>query len=360
MPSLKNIRFEYVKRNLVFRFDAGTSRGVLKTKTVYWIKAFETQNDSIIGWGEAAPLVKLSPDDRPDFEQVLEEMLLKLEIETWEMEENSILNQVSDLIPFHLPSVRFGVETALLDLLNGGKKKIVQNDFYDLKKSLPINGLIWMGDEGFMKEQIDQKLGEGFDCIKMKIGAIDFRKELDLLAYIRSNYPPSKITLRVDANGAFTPAEALDKLKALDEFSLHSIEQPIIAGQNQEMRKLCETSPLPIALDEELIGIERKGDLLDGIMPPFIILKPSLLGGIKETREWIAEAEKRSIGWWMTSALESNVGLNAISQLTSQYSPEMPQGLGTGKLFHNNLESPLVVEKGNILYKSGIDWEEPS
>ncbi|MBN3583097.1 o-succinylbenzoate synthase [Algoriphagus aestuarii] len=360
MSSNKILQFEYIKRDLVFRFDAGTSRGVLKTKTVFWIKVFSGLNKNVVGWGEVAPLVKLSPDDRPDFEKVLDEVLKRLELETWELDEKSILDMVSELIPFHLPSIRFGVETAMLDLMNGGKKRIFKNDFFDLQKAIPINGLIWMGDEVFMKEQIDQKLEEGFNCIKMKIGAIDFRKELDLLAYIRSNFSPSVITLRVDANGAFNPEDALDKLNALDEFSLHSIEQPIAAGQHQEMRKLCETSPLPIALDEELIGVEGKGNLLDDILPPFLILKPSLLGGIKETREWIEEAEKRSIGWWMTSALESNIGLNAISQLTSQFRPTLPQGLGTGKLFHNNLRSPLTVEKGEILYHSDITWEDPS
>jgi len=345
---------------LIFRFDAGTSRGVLKTKEVYWIKAFEERNPKIIGWGEAAPLLKLSPDDRPDFEQVLNHELQKLESLTWEMEEGALLNQVSELIPFELPSIRFAVETAMLDLIHGGKKKILDNCFLEELKPIPINGLIWMGDDAFMKKQIDEKLEQGFECIKMKIGAIDFQKELELLHYIRASYSSDDITLRVDANGAFSAKEALNKLEALQEFSLHSIEQPIATGQIREMKSLCSKTNLPIALDEELIGVFEKGDLLDQIQPQFIILKPSLLGGIKETREWIIEAKKRNIGWWMTSALESNIGLNAICQLTSQYNPELPQGLGTGKLFHNNLNSPLAVNIGQIEYNPKVSWEEPA
>lgn len=354
------IQFDYIKRNLIFRFDAGTSRGVLKSKEVFWIKAFQKDKPEFIGWGEAAPLVKLSPDDRPDFEEILCAYLAKLSKLDWGRDELSILKAISEEVPFNLPSIRFGFETAVLDLLNGGIKRILKNDFFDHLKPLPINGLIWMGDEGFMRDQIDQKLEEGFACIKMKIGAIDFGQELELLQYIRSNYGPEEVTLRVDANGAFAPDEALGKLQRLSSLSLHSIEQPIVAGQIDIMAELCLQTPLPIALDEELIGVKEKGLLLDQIKPQYIILKPSLLGGIKETREWIQEAEAREIGWWMTSALESNVGLNAITQLTSQYKPDLPQGLGTGKLFENNLASPLMVSSGQINYNPKIFWEQPS
>ena len=360
MSNHTRISFSYIRRKLVFRFDAGTSRGVLKTKEVFWIKASSAENPKVIGWGEAAPLVKLSPDDRPDFESKLEDFLVKLSQLEWVMSEENVLNQVSEAIPFDFPSIRFGVEVAVLDLMNGGNKQILQNDFRDQYQPMPINGLIWMGEAQFMKDQIDQKLKEGFNCIKMKIGAISFEKELELLSYIRSQYAADQITLRVDANGAFSPEVALEKLTRLAELSIHSIEQPIRAGQSEEMRKLCEISPLPIALDEELIGVEEKEPLLKTIAPQFIILKPSLLGGIKETREWISVAEKHGIGWWMTSALESNIGLNAICQLTSQYSPEIPQGLGTGKLFENNLGSPLTVRKGEIIYDPIKAWEEPT
>lgn len=354
------LQFSYIKRTLIFRFDAGTSRGVLKTRDVYWIKAWDPKNPEVTGWGEAAPLIKLSPDYRDDFEVVLGEMLEKLSLETLEHDQNAMLLKLKKLIPFKLPSIRFGLEAAILDWLNGGKKRILTNDFFDAQKPIPINGLIWMGDREFMIEQIDQKLKDGFNCIKMKIGAIDFDQEIALLAYIRSRFSPEQIMLRVDANGAFTPDEALQKLNRLVEFDIQSIEQPIPAGNWEEMKKLCKVTPLAIALDEELIGVKDKEPLLDQIQPQHIILKPTLVGGILETQEWIKLAEERNIGWWMTSALESNIGLNAISQLASTFGSDIPQGLGTGKLYHNNLESPLEIQSGFIRYKPEICWENPS
>jgi o-succinylbenzoate synthase len=335
------LQFSYIKRTLVFRFDAGTSRGVLKTRDVFWIKAIDPKNPNAAGWGEAAPLVKLSPDFRDDFEFVLQKTLERMNQEAWESELQAVLLKLKALIPFELPSIRFGLETAVLDLLNGGQKRILKNEFFD------------------MLEQIDQKLGEGFNCIKMKIGAIDFAQEIELLRYIRSRFSPEQITLRVDANGAFAPVEALQMLDKLAEFDIQSIEQPIPAGNWAEMKKLCAVTPLAIALDEELIGVAGKDQLLDQIQPQYIILKPTLLGGILETQEWIQLAEERNIGWWMTSALESNIGLNAISQLASTYDSCIPQGLGTGKLYHNNLESPLEVRSGFIRYDPEIVWESP-
>lgn len=360
MPVSAFVRFEYIKRTLQFRFDAGTSRGVLRSKDVFWIKAFRAESPEICGWGEAAPLVKLSPDDRPDFEEVLAKVLKQMKSIAWKMEENFILEKFKEVIPFELPSIRFGMETALLDLKNGGKKKLFDNPFYDRNQPIPINGLIWMGDREFMLEQIDKKIEEGYDCIKVKIGAIDFDQELELLRYIRNRFSQEQITLRVDANGAFPKEYALLKLSKLAELGIHSIEQPIAAGNVEAMRKLCEATPLPIALDEELIGVESKGELLDRIKPQYIILKPTLVGGILETREWIRLAEERGIGWWMTSALESNIGLNAIAQLTSTFNPTIHQGLGTGKLYHNNLESPLEIKTGLIQYSAEKSWEEPS
>lgn len=360
MINTVQLQFSYLKRTLVFRFDAGTSRGVLKTRDVFWIKAFDPESPEIIGWGEAAPLVKLSPDYREDFEVVLAKTLQKMSVESWEMNADSVLFRLKELIPFEFPSVRFGLETAILDWLHGGKKRILENEFYDIHKPIPINGLIWMGDREFMLQQIDQKLSEGFDCIKMKIGAIDFEKEIELLRYIRSRFSPDKITLRVDANGAFSPEEALNKLKRLAELEIHSIEQPIPTGDWKAMQKLCEITPLPIALDEELIGLAEKEELLDKIKPQHIILKPTLVGGILETQEWIRLAEEREVDWWMTSALESNIGLNAISQLASNFKPKIPQGLGTGKLYHNNLDSPLEIHSGYIHYNSSKAWETPA
>lgn len=360
MVNSVQLQFSYIKRTLIFRFDAGTSRGVLRTRDVFWIKAWDSQNAEISGWGEAAPLINLSPDYRPDFEVILGKMLDKLNKESWECSQSSVLLKLKECIPFGLPSIRFGLETAILDWMNGGKKRILKNDFFDNQQPIPINGLIWMGDRDFMLEQIDQKLNEGFNCIKMKIGALDFEQEISLLSYIRSRFSPEQITLRVDANGAFPPDEALEKLKKLAQFGIQSIEQPISAGNRQEMRKLCSATPLAIALDEELIGVKEKEELLDQVQPQHIILKPTLLGGILETQEWIKLAESRNIGWWMTSALESNIGLNAISQLAATFGSPIPQGLGTGKLYHNNLESPLEIKSGFIRYNPEVLWENPS
>lgn len=354
------ITFEYLKRTLVFKFEAGTSRGILRTKEVFWIKAFHPGSPEIAGWGEAAPLVKLSLDDRADFEQVLGKTLEEASEMSWEENPKLVLDQLGEFVSFGLPSIRFALETAILDLKNGGKKQVLGRDFYEGKKAIPINGLIWMGEKDFMLAQIKEKLEQGFDCIKMKIGAIDFQQELDLLDYIRSRYSKDQVTLRVDANGAFSVEEALEKLGLLSNYELHSIEQPIPAGNWKAMKQLCAASPIPIALDEELIGVRDKAELLDGIRPQHIILKPTLLGGIVETKEWIALAEARGIGWWMTSALESNIGLNAIAQLADSLHASIPQGLGTGKLYQNNLESPLEIEQGHIRYNPNIPWEQPS
>jgi o-succinylbenzoate synthase len=360
MSSPASLSFSYHKRTLQFRFEAGTSRGVMRTRDVFWIKVCRQGDLDQVGWGEAAPLAGLSPDFGPNFETLLAGILQEASARTWDLEEESVLQQVKSLVPFSLPSLRFGLETALLDLANGGKKRILANLFFDQGTPIPINGLIWMGTKEFMLQQINQKLEEGFACLKMKIGAIDFTQELELLRYIREQEAAKNLVLRVDANGAFSALEALGKLEQLQDFGIHSIEQPIGVGQWEAMRELALKSPIPIALDEELIGKSNKEEVLDFIKPQFIILKPSLLGGILETREWIRLAEARRIGWWMTSALESASGLNAISQLTSTYLPSLPQGLGTGKLYDNNLESPLVVQSGEIRYEQSGTWETPS
>ena len=355
-----HLTFSYLKRTLLFRFEAGTSRGVMHTRDVFWIKVHRTGDLDQVGWGEAAPLVGLSPDFLPDFEKVLGRLLAMANQRSWDLEEESLLQQVKALVPFSLPSIRFGLETALLDFLNGGRKRILANTFFDQGAPIPINGLIWMGTKEFMLQQINQKLGEGFTCLKMKIGAIDFAQELEILRYIREQEAAKNLVLRVDANGAFSIQEAMGKLELLQNFGMHSIEQPIAVGQWKAMRELAAKSPIPIALDEELIGKLDKEEVLNSIQPQYLILKPSLLGGILETREWIDFAEKMGIGWWMTSALESAIGLNAISQLTSTYLPSLPQGLGTGKLYDNNLTSPLVVQFGEIQYEQEGIWETPS
>ena len=257
-------------------------------------------------------------------------------------------------------SVPFGFETAFLDLENGGKRIIYKNDFSLNQKTIPINGLVWMGDKEFMNKQIKEKLKTGFSCIKMKIGAIDFNAEVELLKSIRNEFSSKEIELRVDANGAFNPKNALEKLKRLSALEIHSIEQPIKQGQIEEMADLCAKTPLPIALDEELIGVftsEEKEKIITAINPQYIILKPSLIGGFAGSKEWIKLAEENKSGWWITSALESNIGLNAIAQFTYTLQNNLPQGLGTGGLFTNNFESPLEVKNGALQYNPILNWD---
>ena len=339
------MKASFKKHTFYFKRPSGTSRGVLTEKHSWFIELFEENNPSIKGIGECSIIPGLSPDfvDFESYEIKLNEVCLNLEKYTSNFD---LLNE--------FPSILFGLETALLDLQNGGKQIIFNNSFSSGDRRIPINGLIWMGDADFMQEQIEQKLAEGFSCLKMKIGAIDFESELKILESIRNRFSSDKITLRVDANGAFPPSEALSKLERLSEFDIHSIEQPIRQGQWAEMKQLCTETKVPIALDEELIGITALGDrknLLDTIQPQFIILKPSLHGGITGCKEWISLAEERSIPWWITSALESNIGLNAVCQFTGEYANNLPQGLGTGGLYTNNIESNLTIENGEIYLK---------
>ncbi|MGJ3235921.1 o-succinylbenzoate synthase [Marivirga sp.] len=342
---------------LQFKFEAGTSRGTLKEKDTWYLKLYA--ENKLVGIGEAGPLKGLSVEPLNQMEIELEkvcEQLIGLQIPTAMEEAFEIAHSVS---PDGFPSIHFAVETALLDAMNGGKKLIFDTPFYQGKERIPINGLIWMGSEAFMQKQIKEKLDAGFNCIKMKIGAIDFETELKLLESIRDKYSHNEITLRVDANGAFKPSEALEKLSELAKLDLHSIEQPIKAGKTDDMAFLCNKTPLPIALDEDLIGIHKKTkkiELLEDIQPQYIILKPSLLGGIQSTMEWIKIAESMNIGWWMTSMLESNIGLNAICQLASYLEVKMPQGLGTGQLYHNNIASPISIANGETFYNLNSKW----
>lgn len=292
----------------------------------------------------------MSIDDRPDYEDKLQWLCESINKEREEL--------LQELIEF--PSIQFGLEQALLSLKSKDKFELFPSDFTKGHDSIPINGLIWMGSEQFMHQQIKEKLESGFTTIKMKIGAIDFDTELALLKSIRKEYNANEIELRVDANGAFKPALALEKLKRLSDYKLHSIEQPIKQGQWQEMARLCEETPLPIALDEELIGIfdvTKKEELLLTVKPQFIILKPSLVGGINGSDEWIKLCKSHNVAYWITSALESNIGLNAIAQYTYNLGVSMPQGLGTGGLFTNNFESPLEVIKGALHYNTNKNWK---
>lgn len=336
----------YQKYILDFKRPSGTSRGVLTQKETWFLKLEEQGK---IGLGECGILRSLSIDDRPDYKEKIQWLCQNINQPKDEL--------LAELIEF--PSIQFGLETALQSLQSQNKFELFPSDFTKGKGKISINGLIWMGEKSFMKEQIDQKLEEGFSCIKIKIAAIDFDKELELIDFIRKEYTADKIELRVDANGGFSTDKALSKLKALSQFDIHSIEQPIKQGQWEAMRKLCADTPLPIALDEELIGIfskAKKEELLTTINPQYIILKPSLIGGFSGTQEWIDLAEKHQIGWWITSALESNIGLNAIAQWTYLKNSKMPQGLGTGSLYTNNIDSPLKVIGENLTYQPNQKW----
>lgn len=340
------IEARFYKQVFHFKKASGTSRGVLTEKHSWFI---ELNDGNSTGIGECSIIPGLSPDftDEVSYHKQVEKTVQLINNQSLTLENCSSL-----LIDF--PSILFGIETAFLDLKNGGKKLIFDNAFARGEQKIAINGLIWMGGEKFMQEQIAQKLSEGFTTIKLKIGAIDFETELKLLKSIRKEYSSDQITLRVDANGAFDSNSAIEVLNELAELEIHSIEQPIKAGQWAEMKHLCSITPTPIALDEELIGIsklDQKIELLETINPHYIILKPSLHGGISGSKEWIQLAEERSIPWWMTSALESNIGLNAICQFAAEYQNDLPQGLGTGSLYVDNIESDLTVENGFIFKK---------
>ncbi|WP_455587630.1 o-succinylbenzoate synthase [Bacteroides sp.] len=335
-----------VPRRLHFKQPAGTSRGTYTTRDIWYLYLTSDEYPGRVGVGECAPLPKLSCDDVPDYESVLSRICNQV-VADGALEVESLRNY---------PSILFGLETAFRHL-ETGSFALWDTPFSRGEAGIPINGLIWMGDYKKMLEQIEVKMSMGFRCIKLKIGAINFEEELSLLRFIRSHFSAKEIELRVDANGAFSPADAMDKLKRLAELDLHSIEQPIRAGQWEEMARLTAGTPLPIALDEELIGVnafEDKQRLLDTIRPQYIILKPSLHGGIVGGCEWIEEAERRNIGWWITSALESNIGLNAIAHWCATFNNPLPQGLGTGALFTDNVEMPLEVRKDCLWYLESV------
>ena len=332
---------------LDFKRPSGTSRGVMTTKETWFITL---KNINKTGVGECGILRGLSVDDRPDFETKLKWVCDNIHL--------GLEKLLNELVEF--PSIQFGLETAFKSLESTNQFKLFPSAFTKGFDSIPINGLVWMGSEDFMRVQIKNKIETGFDCIKLKIGAIDFQTELEILKSIRQEFSVSDIELRVDANGAFSAKDALEKLKQLSEYQLHSIEQPIKPMQYEAMAELCEATPLPIALDEELIGvyaIENKKKVLETIKPQYIILKPSLVGGFKGSQQWIDLSEKLNIKWWVTSALESNIGLNAIAQWTYTLKNSMPQGLGTGSLYTNNFPSPLIVKNGTLHYDIKQNWK---
>lgn len=343
------LRIEYKKHVFNFKQPSGTSRGVLKQKTSYHLILWDTQKPEVKGYGECSTIKGLSPDPWDEYESIL--IQLKEHPEDFEFYLNEGLDR--------FPSIRFGLEMAMIDLRKGGHQILFDTNFTRGKAGIPINGLIWMGKPEFMHEQIEQKIDQGYPCIKMKIGALSFEKEMELLQGIRNRFSSEKLELRVDANGAFAPDEALEKLKRLSELDIHSIEQPIRQGQWDAMARLCKETPIPIALDEELISHsdpETIIKLLDHIQPQYVILKPSLLGGFETSENIIREAEQRNIGWWVTSALEGNIGLNAIAQWTATLHTQNTQGLGTGSLFTNNIPSPLYIADAQLHFDPNNLW----
>ena len=337
----------FKKYILNFKNPSGTSRGVLNTKETFFLEIFDGDKKGI---GECALFRGLSFDDVPDYEEKLQWLCENIN------ENREILKQQLQ----NYPSIWFGYEQAILNL-NLPENIYFPGEFTEGKKSIKINGLIWMGNADFMQSQIEEKLAQGYDCIKLKIG-IDWNSEKEIIKELRKKFPEDQLEIRVDANGGFSFEEAKIVLQELADLKIHSIEQPIKAGilrqaQNDKvyaMAELCTETPTPIALDEELIGVinfEDKKALLEQIKPQYIILKPALVGGFSGTDEWISLAEKLGIGWWITSALESNIGLNAIAQYTFTKNNKMPQGLGTGGLFTNNFPSVLDLKGDQLSFK---------
>lgn len=344
-----NLQAKFKKHTFQFIRPGGTSRGILDFKDSWYLMIWNTEEPGLLGIGECSIIPGLSIDDRSDFEEKLADVVADINSFPYWLEEG--------LLAF--PAIRFGLETALLDLSMQSDRIFFPSEFTAGLEGIDINGLVWMGSYHYMRKQIIEKIEQGFRCIKLKIGAIDFDDELKLLNMIRQEFNSKELELRVDANGAFTVDEALEKLKRLSDFFIHSIEQPIKQNQTEQMAELCSMSPLAIALDEELIGETDKHNIrtmLQTIHPEYIILKPGLLGGFKQSEIFIKEAEKLGIKWWVTSALEGNIGLNAIAQWTYTLKNPMPQGLGTGKLFSNNIPSPLIIDQAKLYYKPTINW----
>ena len=338
------IHIEISERTFHFKQPAGTSRGVYTRRHSYFLTVRDDARPWIKGFGECATLPDLSCDAIPEYEMILRQLCKTVET----------LGKIPYDILRPYPSILFGLETAFAQLEAHGSTMLFDTPFGRGEVGIRINGLVWMGSFDEMYQRIETKLQQGFHCVKLKIGAIDFDKELELIRHIRESFSKKQIELRVDANGAFTPNNALQRLEALAQYDIHSIEQPIKQHQWKAMERLCAVSPLPIALDEELIGVNvksMKADLLDTIQPQYIILKPSLHGGMYGTEEWLQLAEERGIGSWITSALESNVGLNAIAHFCAKvYGSHIttPQGLGTGQLFTDNITMPLEIKRDEL------------
>lgn len=351
--SFGNLKSRVIRKEFAFKQASYTSRGVLTDKKSWYLLVWEEGTDNVVGIGEFSPLKGLSPDFNKDGLEKLNEVSENIQ------EFEAYLTGGLDAYP----AVLFALETALIDLHNFGRGILFPSEFTEGSEAILTNGLIWSGEPDFMVSQINEKLEAGFNVIKMKIGALPFEQELHLLGLIRERFSQDDVEIRLDANGAFSYGEALRKLEVLHAFGIHSMEQPIKRGRWLEMEEICRESPIPIALDEELIGISdpfEMRELLENIMPSYIILKPTLCGGLSGAETWANEAEELGIGWWATSALESNIGLNAIAQWTYSRKNPLPQGLGTGGLFTENAPNPLTLKKGLTMMKAEAlqSWPE--
>jgi o-succinylbenzoate synthase len=344
------LRARWIEHTLHPRFELGTSKGVITDRTVWYLMARHSERPEVQGMGEAA----LFPGHSKEYPADVKAKLLELCADTSNWEQRL----TTDLVD--VPSVRFAVEQCLRDLQVGGSKNLFPSDFTIGRNAIPINGLVWMGDKSTMKQRIREQIDGGYTTVKMKIGAIGLADELDLLRAVRKEFSEHDLILRVDANGAFSAAQAPEVLQQLAEIRVHSIEQPVAPGLYEVMADLCASSPVPVALDEDLIGsnsTEAKVDLLESVRPQFIVIKPSLVGGWAATQEWIDLANVRNIGWWITSALESSIGLNAIAQYTATLGVTIAQGLGTGRVYANNIPSPLEASRGLLHYSPEVEWD---
>ena len=338
----------YTRHLLKFHRPAGTSRGVLHEKECWFVVLKEIAG--ICGIGEVAYIPGLSIEEQADMEIKLDH-ICKL-INRGEMSPAQILPA--------LPGIQFALETALEDLHQGGKRILFPSTFSEGKSGIPINGLIWMGEPAFMLKQIRDKLDQGFRVLKLKVGGLKPEEELEVIRQIRSTYSVADLEIRLDANGAWTPHEAPERMASFLSFGIHSIEQPIHTGQIPELAEICSDPVIPVALDEELLGIrsyEERKQLLELVKPAYVIIKPGLLGGFSVANEWIRLAESTGTGWWITSALESNIGLNAIAQWTASLNVTIPQGLGTGQLYENNIPSPLKIQGDRLWYLQEQEWD---
>lgn len=368
----------WTRKTLIFKKPSGTSRGVLKNKPTWFIVISLKQTQQIIAIGECSPIDGLSIDDLSKIEPELTKLCSLInhffDTKTQHLKSDSSLPFIKHdinekLMTFsqeclkeldEFPCIQFGLESLIYDFQSSINGQIFNTPFSQGKKNIPINGLIWMGNIDFVTQQIEDKLASGFRCLKLKIGSLNFEDECKILTQLRARFDVNQLEIRVDANGAFSPKNALEKLEKLATYHIHSIEQPIAVNQWQEMAILCEKSPIPIALDEELIGIKsliQKEELLHSIAPAYIILKPSLLGGFSQANEWIHCATRLNIEWWATSALESNIGLNAIAQWVSSLKTNLPQGLGTGQIYRNNVPSPISIIKDTLSFNPNVAWD---